>query len=233
MSLAGHRDAEAADLADRLGDPLEHLRVVVHDPVAAEQSPGLLIGKEPENEVTRRFQTRSCEMADIGQHHGVHILHVDRTSPPDAAVPQLRGERIHLPVNGIGRHDIEVSMNGQSRTASIRSVDTHKDTGAPGCALDVQGVEPDLGELPHHVLGTRPLAGAGTVPRVARVDPDQIAADTSNFGLRSRGVSHALNPSSRFGCGPSCVLSFPLVAGASTSTCRSPCPGGGMADALA
>src|SRR5665647_1055357 len=88
-------------------------------------------------------------------------------------------------------------MNGQPGATSIRPLDADEDIGAARGALDIQGVEPDLGELTHDVLRARPLARARTVAIVARVDPDQIAADTDGFGLGSQGVSHAPHPSWR------------------------------------
>src|SRR5665647_2387015 len=131
------------------------------------------------------------------------------------------------------RSGLTPCMSRAPRATSIRPLDADEDIGAARGALDIQGVKPDLGELTHDVLRARPLSRAGTVAIVARVDPDQIAADTDGFGLGSQCVRHAPHPSSRFGFRWSCVLSFPLVAGAPTSTCTSPCPGGGMADALA
>ncbi len=43
--LAGHRQRETADLADRLGDAVEEVGAVVDEPVAAELAAGLLVGK--------------------------------------------------------------------------------------------------------------------------------------------------------------------------------------------
>src|SRR5450631_765303 len=216
------RDAEASDLTYRLADTLEHLRVVFHDPMAAEHSPCLLIGEEAEDQVTWWLQARSCEMAEIGQDHGVHILHIDRATPPDTAVPDLGGEGIHLPVGCVRRHHVQVSMDRQSRTSPVRTLNADKDIGAPWCALDIPWIEPEPDKLLHDVRCAGSLARAGTIAVVAGVDLDEIAADADNFSFGSQGVRHGLNPSWRFGSHSSRVLSFPLVTGAPTGASYHP-----------
>ena len=167
--------------------------------MGTEHSPCFFVGEEAEHQIACRLGARPCEMPNIGQDHCVHVLHVDRAAPPDAAITHLRGEGIHLPVDRARRHHIQVSVDGQPGTASVRTLNTDKNIGAPGCALDIPRVEPDLGELRHHVLGAGALPRAGTIAVVTRVDPDQITADADNFGLGSQDVRHGLKPSWRFG----------------------------------
>jgi hypothetical protein len=63
-----HRQREAADLADRLGAALEQLRVVLHQPLGAEDAPGLLVGHEGQHDVTgglRPVRRRSRTTASV------------------------------------------------------------------------------------------------------------------------------------------------------------------------
>src|SRR5450631_860227 len=113
-------------------------------------------------------------------------------------------------------------MDRQSGTASVRTLNADNDIGTPRFALDIPGVQSDLGKLTHDVLRTSSLASTGTIAVVTRVDPDQIAADADNFGLGICGVRHGHNPSWRFGGRSRCVLSFPLVTGAPTSASYRP-----------
>ena len=51
---AVHSDGEPADLADGLGDAVEQVAAVLHQPVAALDPAGLLVGEEGEDQVARR-----------------------------------------------------------------------------------------------------------------------------------------------------------------------------------
>ncbi len=91
-------DAEPADLADRLGAPLEQLRVLVDQPVRAVRAAGLLVGDERQHDVPRRAAALAEPLPDDREDHRVHVLHVDRAAPPDAAVGDLPAERVVGPV---------------------------------------------------------------------------------------------------------------------------------------
>jgi hypothetical protein len=105
--------------------------------------------------------------------------------------------------------------------------------------LDHRGGQPDLTEQPGDVLGRLPLPGPGVIPRVRRVDPDQVAANPHDLLVgRWRGVLrhlpilapcdawHVVCSMVRKQLGRFANLSQPLVSGVT-------CPSGGMADALA
>src|ERR1700735_4403367 len=55
------------------------------------------------------------------------------------------------------------------------------------------GLHPPLPRQARHVLGGPPFARPGVVPRVGRVDPDQVSADVDDLivGLGSEVLSHA------------------------------------------
>ena len=75
--------------------------------------PGLLVGGEREHDVAGGLAALAQPLADDGQHHRVHVLHVDRAAAPDAAVGDLAGERVVPPVGGVGGHDVEVAVDEQ------------------------------------------------------------------------------------------------------------------------
>ena len=106
-------DAEAADLADRLGAALEQVGVLVDQPAGAELAAGLLVGDEGQHDVARRLDAGAGPVADQRQHHRVHVLHVDRAAAPDVAVALLAGERVHAPLGRIGGDDVEVAVHQQ------------------------------------------------------------------------------------------------------------------------
>src|SRR5206468_6473157 len=115
----GDGDAEAADLADRLSAALEQIRVVVDEPVGAVEAAGLLVGDEGEYDVTARLLALADPVGDDGQRHRVHVLHVDSAAAPEAVVADLTGERIHLPVRGVGRYDVQVPVDQQRRSGGV------------------------------------------------------------------------------------------------------------------
>jgi hypothetical protein len=49
-------------------------------------------------------------------------------------------------------------------------------------------LDPDLGQEPGDVFGGLPLAGTRMVPRVGRIDPDQVTADVHDLVLRGHLV---------------------------------------------
>ena len=110
-------DAEAADLADRLGAALEQVGVLVDQPAGAELAAGLLVGDVGQHDVARRLDAGAGPVADQRQDHGVHVLHVDRAAAPDVAVALLAGERVDAPLGRIGGDDVEVAVHEQRRAA--------------------------------------------------------------------------------------------------------------------
>ncbi len=53
-----------------------------------------------------------------GEQHRVEVLHVDRAAAPQVAVLDLAGERVHLPVVGLGGDDVEVAVQQQRVVAA-------------------------------------------------------------------------------------------------------------------
>ena len=187
----GDGDAVAADLADRLGDTLEDLGVLGHHEVRPLGATGLLVGEEDHDEVARRHGAGAREVAHGGQHHRVHVLHVDRAAPPDAAVALLPRERVDRPVGGVGRHDVEVAVQAQRAAVAVGAGQPHGDADPPGVALEGLRLEADLAQPVDDVGRRLGLAGAAAVPVVARVDPDQLLADPDDLVLGpGDGVGH-------------------------------------------
>ena len=188
-ALAREGQAEAADLADRLGDPLEQLRVLVHQEARAPGAAGLLIRGKGEHDVAGRLALLAQALADDRQHHRVHVLHVDRAAAPDAVVGDLAGEGVDLPVFGVGRDDVEMTVDEQSGPVPVFAFEACDHAGALGMRLQDRGLQAGLGEPGGYVFGGLPLARARMVPWVRGVDPDQVAADVDDLILRGHGVS--------------------------------------------
>jgi hypothetical protein len=174
----GH--AEAADLAHRVAHPVEGLAVVLHQVAGAVQAAGLLVGGEGEHDVARGSLAAGGHLLDDGQDHGVGALHVDRAPAPQVPVADLRGERVDRPVGADGGHDVEVPVQEQARTAGVGPGPAGDDAGPPGPALGDRGVEPASREDRGHVLGGRPLPRSAAVPRVGRVEPQQVDAQVDD-----------------------------------------------------
>ena len=154
-------------------------------------SAGLLVGEHRHDQVAGRFATGARQLPDVGDDHRVHVLHVDRSAAPDAAVLDLGAERIDLPVAGGGRNDIEVTVHHQRIARTVRAGDPNDDTGPARVALDDHGVETDLLELPHDVLRRFAFTGAAAVTEVAGVEGDQVLADLDDLIKGSGLISHA------------------------------------------
>ena len=176
-------DREAADLTDRLGGALEQLRAVVDRPARAEAAAGLLVREHRDDDVPGRLAPLAGHLPDDGQDHRVHVLHVHGAAAPDQAVDLLGAERVHGPVLGPRRHDVEVTVQHERGPRRVLALEPHDDAGPAGGALEQLGVEPDLGEQAHDVLGGRALPRPGVVAVVRRVDADEVAADLHDLVL--------------------------------------------------
>lgn len=120
--------------------------MVVDEPVAAVGAAGLLVGEEDERRVTGGLRAGAGEVTDVREDHRVHVLHVDRSPAPDAAVALLRGEGVDLPVGGVGRHHVEVAVDGESGPRGVLALEADDDRGAARLALEEGALEADLVE---------------------------------------------------------------------------------------
>jgi hypothetical protein len=155
---------------------------------------GLLVGQEGDDEVAGRPLTGADQLADGGEDHGVHVLHVDGAAAPHAAVADLRREGVDLPVVRARGDDVEVTVDEERRPRGVGARDARDDVGPARLRLDDVGLEADLGEQPGDVLGGLPLPRTGPVAEVRRVDPDELAADVDDFRLRAAGHGLCAGP---------------------------------------
>ena len=185
-AAAAEVDREAADLADRLGDALEQLGVVVDGVVRAVAAAGLLVGEEGEDDVARRPLAVAEHPAHGRQDDRVHVLHVDGAAAPEAAVALLAGERVDLPVRGAGRDDVQVAVHQQRRPRAVRALDAGDQARPAGCALEQLGSRPTSASRPATCSAAARSPGPRVVAVVRRVDPDEVAADLDDLVLRRR-----------------------------------------------
>ena len=176
-------EGEAADLADRLGDALEEVGVLVDEVPRAVRAAGLLVGEEGEHDVARGLAAAAQPVAYDRQRHRVHVLHVDGAAAPHAAVGDLAGEGVVGPVRRVGRYDVGVAVDEQRGPGRVLALDPGHGRGAARVRLEDLRLEPHLGELLGDVLGGLALARARVVAVVAGVDPDQLAAEVDDLVL--------------------------------------------------
>src|SRR6202035_332296 len=126
--------------------------------------------------------------ANDGQHHRVHILHIDRAATPQAAVGELAGEGIVLPVGGVGGDDVQVAVDEEGGSCLVLARDAGYHGGALGVGFQELRLEAGVGEEFGDVLGGGSLAGAGVVAGIRGVDAEQVAADVDDLVLRGGRV---------------------------------------------
>ena len=204
VDAAGRRDGEreAADLADRLGDALEQLGVVVDQPVRARAC-----RRPPRRRGSRgRRRAAACGprgaiCADERQHHRVHVLHVDGAAAPDAAVGDLAGERVvpSSPAASAGTTS-RWPCTSSAGAAGVLALEP-RPRGWSGPARDskISGSSPTSASCAGDVLRRRPLPRPAAVAVVGRVDPDQVAADLDDLVLRARDVGAGLGHGASYG----------------------------------
>ncbi len=214
--LLAHREREPADLADALGDAVEQLAVVVDQVPRPVRTARLLVREEGDHDVARGPAPAAQPVADDRQGHRVHVLHVDRATPPHAPVGDLAGEGVVGPVRRVRRYDVQVAVDEERGPGRVRALDPGHRGRASRVRLEDLRFEAHLGELFGDVLGRLALTRARVVAVVAGVDPDQLAAEVHDLVLAGDAlgrvrVAHAA--SSHCHCWWSClILSLPRPA---------------------
>ncbi len=193
---AAEVDGGAAELAERVADPLELLRMLLDEKSRPEVAAVLLVAQHREHEVAGRRPLRV--RADERVHeHGDAGLHVERTATPDHPVVDVRGERRMRPLLAGGGDHVDVSVEQQRRRLAAAG-DAGDQVRPAVRAREDARVDPGAGEQTAHVLDAR-----GLVPwRVRRVEPDQLAqqlddvrrlgAHSSSSAASSRSTSAAV-----------------------------------------
>ncbi len=114
---------ETADLADPLADPGEQFGAVLDHPVRPMFAARLLVREEQQNHVSTWLDLIHLPLLDNRQDHGVHVLHVHRTSTPDHVVVDGSLESRHRPVRGDCRHYVGMSMDHQGWRCGVLTRD--------------------------------------------------------------------------------------------------------------
>lgn len=150
------------------------------------ETAGLLVGQEREDDIPRRGKAVPLEPPGDCEAHGQHVLHVDRAPTPHIAVLHGTGERVHGPLGGVRRHNVQVPMHQQPATRRVGAGQPSDDVAAPRMVpgFHVGDVVPDLTELARYELGgdTLPDKGLG-VARVGGVDADQVTGQADDLVL--------------------------------------------------
>ena len=83
--VIAQRDAKPPDLADCVADTSEDVLAIVDQPTGTVRSTGLFVRQPQHDNVAIWHYPGACPLANDGQHHSVHVLHVDRTAAPQHA----------------------------------------------------------------------------------------------------------------------------------------------------
>ena len=91
--------------------------MVVHQPARPVGAARLLVGQERQDHIAGRTAAFPHPLADDGEDHRVHVLHVHGAAAPDArfvpAVVDLARERVDPPVRRVGGNHVEVAVEEQ------------------------------------------------------------------------------------------------------------------------
>lgn len=169
-------ESEGPGLADAFGAALEEPGVPVGQETGAVLGAGLFVGREGEHDVPPRTHPAAGPPADHGEHHRVHVLHVDGAAAPDHTVADLPGEGVHTPVGGLGGHHVEMAVHQQGIGRGVGALDTGDHIGTALAALQQRRRQSGPGQPLGDVLGGRALL-TGAVTGVAGVDPDQVGGE--------------------------------------------------------
>ncbi len=186
-------DRVAADLADRFGGPGEEFGVVPDEVMGSAAAAVLFVGEECDDQVALWLSPGAQDVADGGDDHGIHVLHVDRAAPPQHAVFDDPAERVDGPVARIRGNYIEMAVDDECGLGAVPAFDSGDDAGAPGVGVERLRAEADRLEPGGDVLGRVALAVRAALAVVRRVESDQVAGDDRRF-VECRIVRGARHP---------------------------------------
>ena len=106
---------EAAELADRVFDPVEEMCVLLDEELRAVVAARFLVRQHGQDDVARKLRCVAGCAQEGGDHHRDAALHVERPASPDPAVDQVAAERRARPALTDGRDDVDVPLQQQGR----------------------------------------------------------------------------------------------------------------------
>ncbi len=165
---ARERHREAAELADRVADAFEQLRVLAHQEACAEVAAGLLVAQHAQDQIPGRAPPGGGRPHERGHHHRHAALHVERPAAPHEAVVLLAAERIVRPAPGRRNH-VDVPLHQQRRRGTLAG-QARDQVGTLGVRGDDPGLTAEAVEQPAHPLHALALVAR----RVRRVEAQQL-----------------------------------------------------------
>lgn len=153
---------------------------------------GLLVGGERDHEVPPGPYALPGPAPHHGQDHRVHVLHVDRAAPPDDPVADLPREGVNAPVGGLGRHDVQMTVDEQRVRRRVAALDAGDDVRTALGALQHHGLKARPGQLLGRVLGGGALLAVAAAA-VGGVDADEVGGEPDDL-VQCLLVSHTAPP---------------------------------------
>ena len=148
----------SANFADGFGCSGEEVRMFFHEMVRTEDAPVFFVGEKGKNEVPRGLLSIAHNVAERGQNHRVHVLHVDRATAPQHAVFNQPLERVDRPVCSVCRNHVEMPVHDEGWLGAVASGDPSDNARATVRRIDESGLEPEVFELGGDVFGGLGLA---------------------------------------------------------------------------
>ena len=178
-------DRVAADFADRFGGAVEEFRMFVDQKVRSEPSAVFFVGEERNDDVAGWLLSGLEDVAEGGDHHRIHVFHIDSASTPEEAVFDDTGEWVDGPVGRVGGDDIGVSVEHEGR-ARVSSFDPSDDRYSAGFGFEEAGFQAEGVQFGLEVGGSIRFSFGAAFAVVGRVESDEVAGD--DRGLVEGGI---------------------------------------------
>lgn len=173
-------EGEGPGLADAFRAAREEPGMVVCQEARAVDGARLLVRGVRDDDVPAGAHALPGPATDHREDHRVHVLHVDRATAPHDTVADLAGERVHGPVVGLGRYDVEMPVDQQRVGRRIGALDPRHHIGPPGGTFQEGRLDTRVGQPLGDVLRGGPLP-AVPAAAVGGVDTDQLRGEAHHL----------------------------------------------------
>ena len=112
-------EREAADLAERVARPAEHVGMVLGEELRAEVAARLLVREHGEDDAAGRYASLGLRPQERRDHHCHTRLHVERAATPNHAVDDLGRKRRMRPLLAGRGDDVDVAVEEEWRAAVV------------------------------------------------------------------------------------------------------------------
>ena len=137
---------------------------------------GFFICKECKNYIPRRLIANASPAAHYRQQHCINILHIDCAATPNHSIFNDSSKRINAPVLRVCWNNVDMAMDYQSWTGSIRAFNMRDDIASVRSRFINLCSDSNFSERGDDILCDRFLV-ALSFSVIHRWNPDKILAD--------------------------------------------------------